>query len=274
MNKTISILGCGWVGIPLAKELIKRGFEVKGSTTTPEKLLALSIEGIVPCSVKIDNQSSSYEDDFFKCDTLIISLPPKRNETERNTYVEKIQRIKELAILDGITQLIFLSSTSVYGDLNSVVNENTPPKPETESGKILLQAEGILKESDRFKTTIVRFGGLIGPKRNPGRFMAGKHNIPNGLAPVNLIHQADCVGIITAVIDQDRYGDILNACAPDHPTRANFYTAAAEISGLEKPTFIDELTTWKIVKSDNVIKLLNYTFKLSEWREWIKPENL
>ncbi len=47
-NQTVSILGCGWLGLPLAKALIKKGFIVKGSTTAEEHLEQLRTEGIEP----------------------------------------------------------------------------------------------------------------------------------------------------------------------------------------------------------------------------------
>ena len=42
----ISILGCGWLGLPLAKALIGNGFSVKGSTTSYEKISGLEQGGI------------------------------------------------------------------------------------------------------------------------------------------------------------------------------------------------------------------------------------
>jgi 3-hydroxyisobutyrate dehydrogenase-like beta-hydroxyacid dehydrogenase len=44
----ISILGCGWLGLPLAKALLENGFAVKGSTTSQEKLSVLENSGIQP----------------------------------------------------------------------------------------------------------------------------------------------------------------------------------------------------------------------------------
>ena len=35
--KQISILGCGWLGFPLAQALLKAGFSTKGSTTSIDK---------------------------------------------------------------------------------------------------------------------------------------------------------------------------------------------------------------------------------------------
>ena len=142
------------------------------------------------------------------------------------------------------------------------VNENTDPQPDSDSGKAIRSAELLLKNTTGFDTTILRFGGLIGPGRDPGRFFAGKSDIPNGDAPVNLIHLQDCIGITMQIIEHHTYGDIFNACSADHPDRASFYTAAALRSGLEKPAFIKELLSWKIVNSVLLEEKLKYRFKV------------
>ena len=49
----ISILGCGWLGVPLAKALIGNGFSVKGSTTSTGKLLPLENIGIASFLIEL-----------------------------------------------------------------------------------------------------------------------------------------------------------------------------------------------------------------------------
>jgi len=136
--------------------------------------------------------------------------------------------------------------------------------PDTESGKILLEAERLLQSQTSFKTTILRFGGLVGPGRHPGRFFAGKKDIPNGRAPVNLIHLNDCIGIGLAVIEQNTFGHLFNAVSPAHPQKADFYTNAALQGGLPAPEFLDELSNWKIVNSAE-LPVLGYEFKVKNW---------
>jgi nucleoside-diphosphate-sugar epimerase len=245
----ISILGCGWYGTALAKTLVNAGYHVKGSTTSPQKLEALVAEGIEPYLVNFLPEDENYDAGFFNCDVLLIAIPPKSRSGEGANYIYKIQRIISTAKQQGVKNVIFISSTGVYADLNNEVNENIAPQPNTEAGKILL------------KTTIIRFAGLIGPGRDPGRFFAGKRDIPNGKAPVNLIHLDDCIGLSMAIIDRQIYGYLFNACSPDHPARAAFYTRASINSGLEPPIFISELKEWKIVKSTNVEPILGYQFK-------------
>jgi len=259
--KKVSILGCGWLGFALAKKLISNGYQVKGSTTSPEKISRLAEAGIEPFIIKFTSEEISASDAFFDCDVLFICIPPKRNSAELESYPAKIKSILESS-RNAQAKLILISSTSVYGDENKFVNENTLTNPDTDSGRVVVAAENILKLTYPKDFTIIRFAGLIGPERNPGRFFAGKSNVPNGLAPVNLIHQIDAVGIAISILENHSFGRIFNACSPSHPTKQDFYTKAADESGLEKPEFLAEKTKWKIVESVNVPEFLNYRFEV------------
>jgi nucleoside-diphosphate-sugar epimerase len=263
----IGILGCGWYGMALAKSLLQKGIIVKGSSTSDEKLEHLSSEGIMPYSVQFDADSENFDPDFFECDVLIISLPPKFRKGETTGYLPKLQRIINAILKYKVKKIIYISSTGIYGDHNNEVNELNDPNPDTESGTILLEAERLFQKEMGFKTTVIRFGGLVGPGRYPGRFFAGKKDIPNGLAPVNLIHQQDCVGISEAIIQRNIFGYLFNACSPDHPTKANFYGRTALEAGLQVPEFINELNNWKIVVSANLKSILNYEFKVPYWTD-------
>ena len=75
-----------------------------------------------------------------------------------------------------------------------------PSKP---SGKALINFEKMLNECNEFMTTVIRFAGLFGYDRNPGRFLAGRKEVRNGEAPVNLIHRDDCINIIELVIEKN-----------------------------------------------------------------------
>jgi len=259
--RKVSILGCGWFGFALAKKLISTGYQVKGSTTSPEKISRLAEAGIEPFIINFTSKEISASNAFFDCDVLFVCIPPKRNSAELESYPAKIKSILESS-RNAQAKLILVSSTSVYGDENKIVDENTQTNPDTDSGKVMVAAEHILQRTYPKDFTIIRFAGLIGPERNPGRFFAGKSNVPNGLAPVNLIHQIDAVGIAVSILEMQAFGRVYNACSPNHPTKQDFYTKAADESGLEKPEFLGEKTKWKIVKSLNVVEFLNYRFKV------------
>jgi nucleoside-diphosphate-sugar epimerase len=259
MHQTVSILGCGWLGKELGKKLISKEIQVNGSTTVPGSFEELKPTGIKPYIIRIEPGWSFVPDiRFFETDVLVISIPPPRVENINETFPMQIKEIIRLVNESGTDKVLFISSTSVYESSNNEVQEGQEGNPEQPNGKALLIAEKMLMEAD-FQTTIVRFAGLIGPGRNPARFYAGRENIP-GNVPVNLIHLTDCVNILTGLIGNNIWGEVFNACCPEHPLRKDFYTRAAEYSGLPVPQFINAQEKYKIVNSNKVQNRLKYTF--------------
>src|SRR5690554_5295797 len=258
---TVSILGCGWYGLALAKSLIEKGYSVKGSTTSSEKLYTLKELGINSYQVNFSSKEENYDPDFFQSDVLFIAIPPKRKSGEVDLYPQKIEAICKAATNNKIKHIILISSTGVYENADKEVNELDSPNPQSDSGKALFQAENIALAQRNVSTTIMRFGGLFGPGRNPGRFFKGTKSISNGLAPVNMIHLNDCLAISHAILEQNSFGKVYNACSPQHPSRIDFYTHTAIIENEPTPDFIHELKEWKIINSLNLLLYLNYIFK-------------
>jgi len=259
----ISVLGCGWLGLPLAQALLAEGHIIKGSTTTEAKLSLLQQEGIKPFLISLpEGGPAGNFTDFLKgSDVLIIDVPPKLGGDKSESYVEKIRSVIPAVEAARMKKVLFVSSTSVYADDNSVVTEVIVPKPETESGRQLLETEKLLQENLNFKTTILRFGGLIGEGRHPVYHLTGRENLPNPDAPVNLIHRDDCIGIIKAIIAKDAWGETFNAVAPYHPTREEYYTAKAKELGLVEPHFDDATpSVGKTIASGKLISRLDYNF--------------
>ncbi|WP_321298330.1 NAD(P)H-binding protein [Marinifilum fragile] len=260
--KRISILGCGWLGLALAKKLLSQGFEVKGSVMQEENLEELHQLGIKGYQIAFNPDLQVCSDDhFFDTDIIISCIPPKRREDIDTFYPIQIDSLKQEAQKHGIKKILFISSTSVYPNTLDKVTEALQLTPEKASGKALVKAEEMLLQSDDFETTILRFGGLIGYDRHPGRFLSNQKKLKNGLVPVNLIHQDDCVKIISEIIRQNIWGEVFNACCPEHPTRKDFYQKAARAANLPEPEFLeDDQMEYKWVDSSKLIKRLNYKF--------------
>ncbi|WP_316749066.1 SDR family oxidoreductase [Pedobacter gandavensis] len=271
-QQTISILGCGWYGLALAKRLLAEGYSVKGSTTSPEKVEILSSMGIQPFLLDFQEQGDTSNPDFFNTDILVIAIPPKRNTSEQASFSGKIQKIARLAQAAKVPQVIFISSTAVYGESNGETSVSSKTMPDTPSGKAMLETEQLLSANTSFSTTILRFAGLIGPGRNPGRFFAGKQDIPNGQAPVNLVHQEDCVEFTLALIQQDAFGQIYNVCSPDHPSKQEFYVKAAQQSQLPLPSFQDQLLKWKIVSGLPANSAFHYEYRIADFSKWMDTD--
>ncbi|MFB9109592.1 NAD-dependent epimerase/dehydratase family protein [Flavobacterium gyeonganense] len=268
----ISILGCGWLGLPLAKRLIEKGNSVNGSTTSENKLPILKEAGINPFLVALESESVSENINAFlaESEVLIIDIPPKLRavnpDSEKKVFVEKIKNLIPFVEKSSVKKVLFISSTSVYGDANDLITEETTPNPETESGKQLFLAEKMLQKNQSFETTILRFGGLIGENRHPVTSLSGKENLANADAPVNLIHQNDCISIIEEIINQSKWNDVFNAVAPFHPTREDYYTQKAKEQNLILPNFSAEKSKIKkVISSKKIETVLDYLFKLENY---------
>jgi len=261
--KKISILGCGWLGFPLAKALLENGFSVTGSTTSKEKLLNLENAGILSFLIELEEGSIKGNVNEFlnESQILIIDIPPKLRGSATENFVIKIKNLIPFIEKSGIKKVVFVSSTSVYSDDNKLVTEETFANPDTESGIQILACEQHLQNNPDFETTVLRFGGLVGEDRNPIRFFAGRNNIENPNAPVNLIHQEDCIGIILKIIESNCWGETFNAVAPFHPSREAYYTQKAREYDLELPIFAaSKPSIGKTILSDKLEKVLNYQF--------------
>ena len=259
----ISILGCGWLGLPLAKSLLQNGFSIKGSTTSLEKISLLESEGITPFLVRLEEQqiSASVADFLADSQILIINIPPKLRGGSTENFVAKITTLLPFIENSTVEKVLFVSSTSVYGEDNEFVSEASVLNPDTEGGRQLAIVENVLQKNSRFQTTILRFGGLISDERNPVWFLSGRENIENPDAPINLIHQDDCIGIIEKIIALNSWDETYNAVAPFHPTRQEYYTQKATELNLALPKFAALNTiVGKTILNNKVIEVLDYSF--------------
>ena len=279
MKNKISILGIGWLGFPLAKKLIEIGYDVNGSTTSESKIEVLKTNNIQPFQIELseDEINGNIEEFLADSETLIINIPPKLRSNPKENFVEKIKHLITQIEKSTVKKVLFVSSTSVYPDVFPIVeiDENSVPNPDSESGKQLLQTEKLLLSNNNFQTTILRFGGLIGEDRHPIKFLAGKSNVENPDAPINLIHQEDCIGIIIEMLNQVQHdkglrqaqsdnslkNNVFNVVAPQHPTRKVYYIQKAIENNLSLPEFDNSKeSVGKWISSKKIEEILKYKF--------------
>jgi len=263
---TISILGCGYVGYPLAMSLLRQRWRVRGSTTQESKLADLLADGIEPYLLEFTPYLNGHgTHDFFDSRVVIINFPPGRKRKDVESFMQKAMNSLLSNLISGSVQkVIFISSTSVYSS-GQVREEDAGEKPSgSPSGAALLAAENLLRDATDFETTILRFGGLYGYERSPGRFWSGRV-LANPENAVNMLHQDDAVGVVMKILEKNCWGEIFNVCAEHHPSRAKFYSKVAYDQGIPPPEIQDgKSQSNKIVLSDKLRTLLGYT--------WIHPD--
>ena len=260
-EKTISILGCGWLGQPLGARLAQHGYRVNGATTSPEKLPRLAEAGITPYHLTLDPWVRGDQvRDFFRADVLVLAIPPQPQRPDVDTYFgEQIQAVIDELHYGAIYFVVFASCTSVYARMNGAVGEGDAgrPRPWSLEGRALLDAERRLRQDAHFDTTVLRFAELYGYDRQAGR---GEER--HGGTPLNLVHRDDAVAVVEAVIAQDIRHEIVNVCADEHPTRQAVATRAAQRLGLDPPAFADDAAeAFCLVSNQRLKARLGYRFR-------------
>lgn len=253
MYKKISILGCGWLSKSLAFYLADKGFTVKGSNTSNKNKKEFEQNNIEPYLIDISKEKVNYSD-FLSSEILIISIT--------NKNISNFKRLVSAIENSPVKKVIFISSTSVYENLNTIVFENSK-----RNNLKLSKIEDIFKNS-KLETTIIRFGGLFGYDRNPVNFIpkTKKMQQPNGY--VNLIHRDDCELVIEKIIENNLWNEVFNACSGFHPKRKEFYTKLAKKYNEKPPIFeVNAKESYKIVSNKKLLKkiLCNLKYDMLEF---------
>ena len=260
MKETISILGCGLLGMPLGERLVKNCYPVKGSTTRKEKLEAISAVAMKPNIIGLSPEPEGDIDAFLDTDILFINIPPGKGDGQPHFYFRQMKSLLQRIEQSRVKKIILISATSVYPQNNDEVTEEDAVRIESPfSDTAWLDIEELFTNHDDLRTTVLRFSGLIGGEYQPGRYFSGKE-LGGADDPVNMIHREDCLQIIEQIIAKNLFGEVFNASADEHPTRRQLYTKSCEIMGIEPPIFIDKPMPYRLVNCDKLKKALNYQF--------------
>ncbi len=210
---TVLYAGCGDLAISSAAQMTADGHQCLGLRRNPSKLPGY-IQGIAA-----DLSNPSTIPHFPEpIDYVVVTLTPGEfsSDAYQRAYVDGLSHLlNRLSLLKTAPKhILFASSTSVYHQNNSEwVDENSPTKPSSFSGKAMLAAEAILLES-AFNTTSIRFSGIYGPQRERMLHWANA----GAMAPEtpvhfsNRIHREDCAGVISHLLTLAIDGQSLESC--------------------------------------------------------------
>jgi len=255
MKNRILIIGSGWLGASLASHLDKQGYDVKATTRQPT---------IAPQRLQIntdnDRDTIAKITDFAP-QVMIIAISPNKN----SDYLQALMILSKAAKAANVSRVVFIGSSSIWGNSMGLVNETTAIDPANDSAKAMAAFETHLQQQSTFEATTLRLCGLFNQQRHPGRFLAGREDVPNPNAVVNMIHQQDCVGLITNILRQASWQSVYIGCAPSHPTRIQFYTHGARLLNLMPPRFKgNEGHDSKKIDGKQSANALDYRYRYSD----------
>ncbi|MDC9588989.1 SDR family oxidoreductase [Xenorhabdus sp. XENO-10] len=270
MVRKVSIIGLGWLGMPLAQALQSGGMQVVGSKTTPDGVEAACMCGVDCYLLNLEPQiicDADALDQLMSVDVLVLALPVSGVAGGREKYVQAVQLVVDTALAYSVPRIIFTSSTSVYGSSVGYLNEDGPLRPETASAKALVELENWLHQLPNTSVDVLRLAGLVGNGRHAGRFLTGKKALRGGNNAVNLVHQDDVISAIKLLIQQPEGGHIFNLCAPIHPKRSEFYPLACHQLDLTPPEFLQSESVEiesKIVDGSRICRVLGFEYQFPD----------
>ncbi|MCF1428911.1 MAG: SDR family NAD(P)-dependent oxidoreductase [Shewanella sp.] len=259
----VGITGCGWYGMPLALALAASGYQVVGSKRSQAGCRTLTDAGIEAVQLDLDDAPSLSQClPLVDVDALIINIPPGLRRGG-NDYLGRLERLKSLLLPHRLHRLIFISTTGVYPNIG-VVSE-ADAGADSDSMVTLLKAEALFTEPSELLAPggwvfVLRFAGLIGPGRHPGRFLAGRQNVSGAEQSVNLVHLADCIAATQCLLEAET-GGVYNLCIPDHMSKRAFYTAATRALYLTTPEFNDIELADKRILAQRICDQLGYVYR-------------
>lgn len=237
------IVGCGYLGIRVARRLLERGEKVFATTRSDDRARALLAEGIEPVIVDVMDGDSLARLPLVDKAIHCVGYDRASGVPLRQVYVDGLR--KTLGRLhDRVGRLVYASSTGVYGqDDGGWVDENSPAEPRTESGRACLDAEGVLASyysETRLRSVVLRLAGLYGPGRIVRRdaLLRGEPIVGDPDKWLNMIHVDDAATAAIAALDRGEPNTIYLA-SDDRPSRrSEFYGRAAECLGGPPPRFV------------------------------------
>ena len=245
--KTFTILGTGWLGFELAKAL-KNDYFVKVSSRNEEKIKMYEDEGF--SSYILNENYLDSLDNLLDTDYLFINFPPSKFDDYLG-FLEKIYSHKKIKDIDKI---IFISSTSIYPNIEGFFDENFEIKDS--SSKIVYEAENLISERSDI---IFRVSGLVGANRVSGRRLSNKI-VEYPKSVINFVHRNDVINATNFVIENNING-VFNLCSKEHPTKEELYSFNSKKYHFDSPIFLDNKEFLNRIIDGSKIEKLGFVYK-------------
>ncbi len=201
---TIAILGCGYVGLELGRQLADR--DVVGVRRSADGCAAIEAAGFTPVQADITDDEALEAVPDAEVVVFAASSGGRAADAARQIYVDGQQTVLAhfAARESPPDRYIYTSSTGVYGDHGGDwVDEETPINPTTAKTEVLAEAEDVALTGAAeygIDGTVARYAGLYGPDRTRiERYLNG----PVTEGYLNLLHRDDAAGAVVHLIEHD-----------------------------------------------------------------------
>jgi nucleoside-diphosphate-sugar epimerase len=258
----IAVIGAGWLGLPLCEKLKSKGITVLATKRTAEDAEQVTYNGVDAFAYSLGDEA--LPGPLTKCHLYIINIGAGRGRFDKDVFAQQMKTLIALCLDDKRKKLIFVSTTSVYGERVREVKEDAQVEPISASAQAHVAIEDFLFENFASQCTILRLAGLVSEDRHPAVHFEGKKDVTQAHRMVNLVHRDDAIAAIEKIIEKKMFGRIFHLCSSEHPTRKDYYCWAAEQMELVPPEFLgntEQPATGKKVDASDSIEALGLELK-------------
>jgi nucleoside-diphosphate-sugar epimerase len=234
------VVGCGYLGERVARRWLAAGDRVVAVTRRPGRAAELAALGLEPLVADVTSRDFPAAGTLPEAATVFwaVGFDRAAGTTHRDVHVHGLGRL--LDALPGAPRVILSSSTGVWGDEDGrVVDESTPAHPTREAGRVLLEAEAMLRSHPTGPGVALRFAGLYGPGRLP-RIADLRAGLPIAADPdswLNLIHVDDAAEIVRVVAAAPHPQPLYVVSDGQPVRRRDWYGRLAAVSGSPPPAW-------------------------------------
>jgi nucleoside-diphosphate-sugar epimerase len=232
MPRSVLIVGCGFVGLPLARSFASSGWQAHAITASVTSATNLGGEPFPAYPLDISEKDNFKVLPIRSFDVVIHCASSSRGDAARYAAVF-LAGIQNLIATLAYGRLIFSSSTSVYPQTDgSWVDEKSPADPPRETGKILRRTEDLVLGSGG---TVARLAGLYGPGRcAPLKKLFERRAVieENGTRIMNTLHQLDAADALLFLAHTESTG-LFNVVDNEPVTQIDWFRYVCD--RLQKP---------------------------------------
>jgi nucleoside-diphosphate-sugar epimerase len=240
-DSDVLIIGCGDIGVRVARRLQQTGARVAGLARSAESASRLQRFDITPVPGDLDDADSLAG--LPTGERLIFYFAPPPGGGTKDTRMRRFCRA--VGPDQTPSRVVYISTSGVYGDCGGEwVTEETPVNPQTSRAQRRLDAETVLQEWGRrcrVSVVILRVTGIYGPGRLPlARLQQGQPVLRVQEAPpTNRIHADDLATVCLAAAEHGEDGDIFNVSDGNPGTMTEYFIAIADLFDLPRPQQVD-----------------------------------
>ncbi len=234
------VVGCGYLGERVARRWAAEGGRVLAVTRRPARAAELSAAGLEGLVADVTAHEPAWIESLPALDTVFwaVGFDRSASATAHDVHVTGLRRLLEG--LGNRPRVILSSSTGVWGDEDGrVVTEDTPAYPTREAGRVLLDAEALLRGHRLGPGVALRFAGLYGPGRLPrlDDLRAGRPIAADPDSWLNLIHVDDAAAVVCRVALATNPAPLYVVSDGRPLLRRDWYGRLAELTGSPAPTW-------------------------------------